>query len=336
MKTFEAHGPLANITGSVASWWFVEGRLQLPDAEANAAARILCRFHTVRILETDDMVVHIWGPKASNDWRSRAQTVARETWPGRALVVRHPDELGTLETDLQQKVDGVLVTDGCEAVVQAYQKAGIPEGRLRYIPTNPTAPDPNRTGSETEHLTRTGVHLEAPDGRPVVARGTEDPPPDVEGQTVAPPEAPAAVDEPELDSGLVTRLLTKAPEEIRHLLTDEEMVGVFTRQLVQAAYDAEMASSDRRPLVLEMFANRLGVKVPEHILAPQVTDPEMTAEKFVVQPVRDIRRALKDEQFISGLSRDFVLRALEAESRKARPRQDVVRKLTTALRAKAA
>lgn len=49
MVTFEAYGALAGMTGKIAGWEFVDGLLQLPDEEAEAAARVLTRFHTVRV-----------------------------------------------------------------------------------------------------------------------------------------------------------------------------------------------------------------------------------------------------------------------------------------------
>jgi len=267
MKTFISTGPLEGHTGMIASWMFTDGRLELPDDDADAASRILCRFHGCKILETGDMIVAIWGPKRDGAWRTRAQQVARERWPGRALQVRHPSQWKPLSKEEAARIDGVLVTEGCEQVVDGCYAGGIRPIQVVTIPLNPGVPDPGRSASETQGKSRTGTYLADPnDDDPT---NPEDPPvtdpgPGAPGEVLAPAGVPATdpdADERATKTAVAERFIEKDLEEIVGLLKDGDMATVLTDELLEEALKIELASGEPRGEVVEVLSLRVGKPV---------------------------------------------------------------------------
>ncbi len=363
MKTFISTGPLKGHTGMIASWMFTDGRLELPNDDADAASRILCRFHGCQILETGDMIVAIWGPKQDGAWRTRAQQVARERWPGRGLQVRHPSQWKPLSKEEAARIDGVLVTAGCEQVVDGCYAGGIRPTQVYTIPLNPGEPDPGRSASETQGSSRTGTYLADPnDPEPTNPEDqpVPDPGPGAPGEILAPAGAPAAdatADERATKTAVAERFIEKDLEEIVGLLKDGDMATVLTDELLEEALKIELASGEPRGEVLEVLSLRVGKPVDEVAGAAtdtadtegnqgeaqgedQVADagkasendrkptPEtMTPATFVRLSVRGVRDALKSEEYRSILTAEFLRDAIEAEEEKARPREDTLRKL---------
>ena len=343
MKTFILTGPHKGKTMVVASWAFVDGRLQLPDQDADAASRILCRYHACQILETDDMIVSIWGPKDDKEWRQRAQTIARERWPGRVLIVSHPSQWEPMTPETVATLDGVILTEGCEQVLEGMRSCGVRDKDIFQIPLDPTIPDPNRAASETQQHSRTGTYLEQPDleGDPKDV-APEDPGPDSPGQPTVAAEGESG--EPETDvipDSVIGRFLGKEPEDMKTMLADKAMQDVLTDAFVEQALKMEQDYGDPRLEVVELLAARLDAPAPPVVedpapdLEPEVAaEPEpkappvatvtLTPKKFVGRNVRAIREQLRDDP---ALSIEFLEEALAQEQDKKAPRGDVIRKL---------
>ncbi len=349
MKTFIATGPLAGVTGTIASWAFVKGMLQLPDQDADAASRILCRYHGCKILETDDMIVSIWGPKDDNEWRQRAQQVARERWPGRSLQVHHPSEWKLIDRAEALKIAGVLVTEGCDHVVQGLYSCGIRPPQIYTIPLNPNVPDPGRTGSEMQEGSRTGTYLADPT-EDLKARDEADaaaPTTEAGEETTAAPATEDAETSTETDeqASVAARFLAKEQDDIAGLLKDSAMDDVLTDSFLEAAIALELEAEAPRGGVLELLSLRVGAPVPvvtEQEPIADAPEPEpaeeaskdgdeevvdISPEQLVRLSVRAFRKQLQDEAFQATLTPEYLEDALAAEKEKAKPRNDILRKL---------